>query len=187
MLVNEEFKQEIKRTFLESFRDVMISGGNANWKIKDKISLDQVNEDGFFLLTMSSQLFRVFILLHFSKTPEMEQYVCNTLKLNANNIDEEKFYDYLGELGNSFLGYVKRDIGRAVPSLGMSTPNLLSKDCLKYINVLQADFEAHAIAELDDQPLIYASVYLVADDELNIQISKTKIEDEVDSGELEMF
>jgi len=187
MLVNEEFKNEIKRTFKASYEEAICAGSDGtDWHIKDKSNLNDIEESEFFVLTMSSQLFRIFILMHFSKQASTEQYVCDILKINPSNMDEEKFYDYLGEVGNSFLGSVKRDIGRFIPSLGMSTPNRLNKDCLKYMKSLNTDFEAHAVAEYQDQPLFYASVYLVADDELNIEITRNQIE-EVDSGELEMF
>jgi len=187
MLVNEEFKNEIKRTFRSSYEEAIIAGSDGSgWHIKEKSSLKDIDESEFFVLTMSSQLFRIFILMHFSKQGPTEQYVCDVLKINPSNLDDEKFYDYLGEVGNSFLGSVKRDIGRYVPSLGMSTPNRLNKNCLKYMDALNTNFEAHAVAEYQDQPLFYASVYLVADDDLNIEITRNQIE-EVDSGELEMF
>ena len=187
MLVNEEFKNEIKRTFKASYEDSLCAGSDSSsWKIKEKSSLDDIDESEFYVLTMSSQLFRIFILLHFTKQESTEQFVSNILKISQSNLDDDKFYDYLGEVGNAFLGAVKRDLGRAVPSLGMSTPNRLNKDCLKYMKSLNTDFEAHAVAEYQEQPLFYASVYLVADDELNIEITRNQIE-EVDSGELEMF
>jgi len=188
MRVNEEFKNEVKRTFRSSYEDALVAGSDpSRWHIREKSTLDGIDEDEFFVLTMSSQLFRIFILLHFSIKPETEQFVCDVMKINTNNMDKDKFYDYLGEVGNAFLGSVKRDIGKAVPSLGMSTPNRLNKECLKYMKSLNTNFEAHAVAEYDDQPLFYSSVYLVADEELNIEINKNLIIDEVDSGELEMF
>ena len=70
----------------------------------------------------------------------------------------------------------------------MSTPNRLSRDCLKYFDALKIDFENHSVAHYDDEPLFYASVYLSADDEINYTInSASASEDEVDSGELEFF
>ena len=142
MLVNEEFKNEIKRTFRSSYEEAIIAGSDGSgWHIKEKSSLKDIDESEFFVLTMSSQLFRIFILMHFSKQGPTEQYVCDVLKINPSNLDDEKFYDYLGEVGNSFLGSVKRDIGRYVPSLGMSTPNRLNKNCLKtnYNWILEVD------------------------------------------------
>lgn len=188
MLVNDEFKNEIKRTFKASFEDSITAGSDASrWYIKERTNLDNLEEDEFYVLTMSSQLFRVIVLFHFTRKEETESLVSDILKINLSNLDDDKFYDYLGEVGNAFLGSMKRDIGKSVPSLGMSTPNRLNKDCLKYMQSLNTNFESHAVAEYDDQPLFQASVYLVADEELNIHVDRHSAEEETDSGELEMF
>ena len=188
MFVNDDFKNEIKRTFKASFEDALVTGSApSRWLIKERSNLDNLNEDEFYVLTMSSQLFRIFVLFHFSKKSETESFVSDVLKVNLSNLDDDKFYDYLGEVGNAFLGAIKRDIGKAVPSLGMSTPNRLNKECLKYMKSLNTNLESHAVAEYDEHALFYASVYLVADEELDIHINKNAFEEETDSGELEMF
>ena len=188
MLVNDEFKNEIKRIFNSSFEDAFVSGSdNTDWLFKEKTSLDKLNTQEFYILTMSSQVFRIFIFLHFTKNADTEKYVSNALNLTSGKLDDDKFYDYLGEVGNAFLGSIKRDIGKYVPSLGMSTPNKLSIDCLKYMKNLKSNFETHSSASLNDKALFHASVYLVADEELKIHIDRFAHEEEVDSGELELF
>jgi len=189
MLVNEEFKQEIRRSFKSCYEESLTSGSApSRWSIKEKAHLDEMNESEFFVLTMSSQLFRVFILIHFTKSPQTEAFVADVLKINSSSVDDDKFYDYLGEVGNAFCGSIKRDVGKIVPSLGMSTPNKLNKDCLKYIDQLNTDFEFHAVAEYDESPLFYASIYLSADEELNFNVkSSQSTNDDIDSGELEFF
>ena len=189
MLVNEEFKQEIKRSFKSCYEESLATGSDSSrWSFKEKQALNELNESEFFVLTMSSQLFRVFILMHFTKSPQTEAFVADVLNINSSSVDDEKFYDYLGEVGNAFCGSIKRDVGKIVPSLGMSTPNRLNRDCLKYIDLLHTDFESHAVAEYDDNPLFYASIYLSADEELNFNVNTSKTDsDDIDSGELEFF
>jgi hypothetical protein len=188
MLVNEEFKQEIRRSFKSCYEESFTSGSDpSRWSIKEKQQLNDIDESEFFVLTMSSQLFRVFVLLHFTKSAQSEAFVADVLKINSNSVDDEKFYDYLGEVGNAFCGSIKRDVSKIVPSLGMSTPNRLNKDCLKYIDQLHTDFNFHAVAEYDDSPLFYASIYLSADEELNFNVNTNQSSDDIDSGELEFF
>ena len=188
MFVNEEFKQEIRRSFKNCYEESLVAGSDTSrWSIKEKQQHNDLNEAEFFVLTVSSQLFRVFVLMHFTKSPQTEAFVSDVLKINSNNLDNDKFYDYLGEVGNAFLGSIKRDIGKYVPSLGMSTPNKLSIDCLKYMKNLKSNFETHSSASLNDKALFHASVYLVADEELKIHIDRFAHEEEVDSGELELF
>jgi len=188
MRVNEEFKQEIKRVFKSGFEESFSAGfDEGRWNFKDKSSLKGLDEEEFFVLTMSSQLFRIIILMHFTRSDISRNCIAEVLNVNASNLDDEKFYDYLGEVGNSFLGAIKRDIGRTVPSLGMSTPNRLNKGCLKYMTNFDTDFESHAVSEFDNNEIFYSSIYLIADEELNISLNKAHAEEELDSGELEFF
>tara|TARA_R110002073_G_scaffold53838_1_gene138662 strand:- start:124418 stop:125047 length:630 start_codon:yes stop_codon:yes gene_type:complete len=188
MLVNDEFKNEIKKAFHSSFEEAFVAGSDTSrWQFKEKSTLENLDTKEFYVLTMSSQLFRIFIFLHFSKNDDTEKFVSSVLNLTSAKLDEDKFYDYLGEVGNAFLGSIKRDLGKHIPSLGMSTPNRLSIDCLKYMKNLNSNFESHAISTFDDKVLFYSSVYLVADEELNIHIDRHSLENEVDSGELELF
>ena len=188
-MVSEDFKREIKRLFEKGLEEALTTGSDASrWKFREKSGLGDIKENECFILTVSSQLFRVFVLLHFTKGPRTEALAAEALKVGANAIDSDKFYDYLGEVGNAFCGTIKRELTKTVPSLGMSTPNRLSRDCLKYFDALKIDYETHSVANYDDEPLFYASVYLSADDEINYTINHTSAnEDEVDSGELEFF
>ncbi len=188
MLVNEEFKKEIKQIFTTSFHNALVNGADdSRWHFRERSNNENIKTNEFYILTMSSQLFRIFIFLHFTKNADTEKYVNSILNLTSGKLDDEKFYDYLGEVGNAFLGSIKRDIGKYVPSLGMSTPNRLGYDCLKYMKNLNVNFDAHASASFDDKTIFYASVYLVADEDLNIPIDRTHHEDEADAGELEFF
>lgn len=186
---NEEFKREVRRTLATGFDEAIASGSNAaQWIITDTSSDDATKLDEFFVLTISSQLFRVFLLLHFSITPKLEALVAEHLKITATSIDQDKLYDYLGEFGNAICGSMKRELNRTVPSLGMSTPNRLNRDCMRYIQSLDIATETHMSARHDGDLMFCASVYLVADDELNFNVKAHATgDDEVDFGELELF
>lgn len=189
-MVNEDFKREIQNSFISSFEEAVVPASDASqWTLKEKSANHAVDEAEFFVLTISSQLFRIFVLMHFTKSEKTEQYVSDLMKLGANSaLNDDTFYDCLGEIGNAFCGSMKRDISKIVPSLGMSTPNRLSRDCFKYMSALKINFETHYVAEHNDQPLFYASAYLVADEKLDYTGKvRDDNEEELDSGELEFF
>lgn len=50
-----------------------------------------------FMLTISSQLFRIVLVMHFTRTSEFEQLVIDALKLNTATLDQDKFYDFLAK------------------------------------------------------------------------------------------
>ena len=100
----------------------------------------------------------------------------------------QKFFDFVGEVGNSICGAIKRELTRTVPSMGMSTPNRLSRDCLKYVKTRSIDYQSHRDVILDDQRLFAVSLYLFADHDLNYEVKDVVgSEDDVASGELEFF
>lgn len=188
-MINEDFKREIHQLFTQGFRESLEPGIDAeSLLIKEQQRLETEHGKEFFLLTVSSQLFRIFLVLHFTKDTLSESFVAQALNIGGNAITDENYYDYLGEVGNAFCGSIKRNLNRTVPHLGMSTPNRLTKDCLPYLSSFKIDDEVHAVAEYQGQTLFYASAYLSADDELNYEVKSQVVdEDEPDSGELEFF
>ena len=188
-MVNEEFKREVNNLFNKGLKEALEPGIEADdLFIKEHQRLETEHGEEFFLLTVSSQLFRLFVILHFTRNEVSEGFVAKALNVGSNAITEENFYDYLGEVGNAFCGSIKRNLNKTVPHLGMSTPNRLGKDCLPYLSTFKIDDEMHAIAEFQGQTLFHASAYLSADEELHYQVQAQAVEeDEPDSGELELF
>jgi len=185
--VNEDFKRELRQLFLNGLEEAL-SADSAGWGVREKNGDQQLDHEEFFLLTISSQLFRVIVVLHFTKNTNLEHYVMDSLKIANKVLEDYKFYDYLGEVGNAFCGAIKRELGKTVPTLGMSTPNRLGRDCLKFVRNQQHEFEAHAQATLHDSDLMFASIFLCADQNLNFDVKRLiSTEDEVGSGELEFF
>jgi hypothetical protein len=186
---NEEFKREVQRILMVGFRETVTIGSDADrWEITDTSSDEATKLEEFFVLTISSQLFRIFVLLHFTVCDKLGKMVAEQLKTGTNEIDRARLYDYLGELGNGICGAIKRDLGRTVHSMGMSTPNRLNRDCMKYIQSLDISTETHVMARHDGDLMFCCSAYLVADEELNYKVnSRSSGSEEVDYGELEFF
>lgn len=186
--VNDALRQEVIKLFTEGFRESMMPGVNPDdVLVKEQSKLHKEDHEEFFLLTVSSQLFRLFVIIHFSKDRQSESFVSEVLGIPQNNLTEAAFYDYMGELGNAFCGYLKRELNKSVPHLGMSTPNRLGRDCIRYMTSLNSDLEHHAVAEYKGEPLFHASTYLVADQVLDYDIKQSFEEQETESGDLEFF
>jgi hypothetical protein len=188
-MVNEEFKHELSQLFKQSLGEALPTGANGeSWSISELSDNNEINLPEFFVLTISSQLFRVLIFLHFVKNTISEQYVADALGVNAASLEADKFYDFLGEIGNGFCGTIKRELCHTVPSLGMSTPNRLDRACLQYMTNLNVEFESHVKTEMENGPTFYSSLYLCADNDLNFQVARrASAEPETDSGDLEFF
>jgi hypothetical protein len=187
---NNDFHNEVKRLFFKGMDDAFyVNSDSCSTQIKEINSLDQFEENEVFLLTISALDFRVFVLIHFSNAEPCRRLIADSLNANDGKMDDARFYDYLGELGNTLCGALKRDINNFVPSLGMSTPNRLNHDCLNYINTQKPEQKFHALVnDQNDETLCAASIYICTDQELQFDYSQNKRLEEVDdTGELELF
>lgn len=149
---------------------------------------NDINEEEFIMLTVSSYTFKIFALLHFTDNEETRQYVAEALKTSAENLERNKFYDYLSELGNTFCGAFKRELGKYFPHTGMSTPNILESGCLSHMQDIDFEYETHYEIKIKGLTSFYGSMYVAAYSELDFHVPiNSRLDDKVDTGALEMF
>jgi hypothetical protein len=184
-----DFNREVKRlTDIgngEAFTHAIASQAVS---IKEQSSFDYKKYKECFFLTISSTVFRVVTIVHLTNDAESKAFVAEAINANVTATDDEKFYDYMGELGNTLCGSVKRNLNKFVPSLGMSTPNRLKSECLKFIQSQAPVYNYHCVVTCGSKELFATSVYVFADQELDYDINAVlaNVEEE-ESGELEMF
>lgn len=149
---------------------------------------NNIDEEEFIMLTLSSYSFKIFTLLHFSNNKESRQYVAQALKIAYENLEENKFYDYLSEVGNTFCGAFKRELGKYFPHTGMSTPNRLEKGCLSHMKDIGFEYETHYELKFKGLTSFYGSMYVVAYSELDFHVPiNSRLDDNIETGALEMF
>lgn len=151
---------------------------------KENITQQNIDSENAIVLTISSHLFRIFFVMYFDFNPTFLRYLTVSLGDNVKS-DDEKVQDFLYEVGNIYCGTMKRDLQIAVPSLGMSTPNLLKASAIDHVKSLKLDQQSHLELKYQGQGLMFASYFLSAYGELDVApIEQTT---EVDAGELEFF
>jgi hypothetical protein len=186
-MINPDFERMLKDSFVSGFdlsvRDCLPS---EQWEIKDLRENKGLGSKEAVVITISSHLFRVIYFLYFTNDEKCQAFIADGLNIKNENLPDTRVYDYLCEVGNSFFGSVKRTLGNTVTSLGMSTPNILDSSSFKYVDELSIDSKGFAVAEMNGEPLLYASYHLSASGELNFTVEQS-VEEEVDSGELEFF
>ena len=115
-------------------------------------------------------------------------YVSRALEVPLENLSEDTFYDYLGEMGNQFCGAFKRELGKVLPHLGMSTPNRLSNESLCHLKGLDCGHEVHVKVSTPDEITVYASLYVSTYGKDEFRLDDVPLEESpVETGELEMF
>jgi len=184
--------QDAKSGFNHMMIDCLDESCHARDMTKPVVSsfsgLKDIDEEEFFMLTVCSYTFKAFNFLHFTKNAETVKFVAAALDKPVESIDDAQFYDYLGEVGNTFSGAFKRELGKYIPHLGMSTPNKLSKLSLLSLDDSEYGYESHYVVKIDEQDLFYGSIYVEASEQLDFKVAvNSKLDDDLETGELEFF
>lgn len=184
-----DFNREVKRlTVLANDEAFTHTASNEAVLVEETASIESSNYKECIVLTISSQVFRLITIVHLNNDSSSKKFVSEAIKSTVASIDDEAFYDYMGELGNTLCGSIKRHLNKFVPSLGMSTPHRLNAECLKFIESQLPSYAQHSVVSSGEAELFATSVYLCADQELNYEIPIVRaLEQAEECGELEFF
>ena len=181
-------KAGLEKLFLRHLEEALHTEAHAQWTIENLDSHKEIRANEFIILTVSSYDLRSFVLLHFSKTPESMTYVSRAMDTPLANLTEDTFYDYLGEVGNQFCGAFKRELGKVLPHLGMSTPNRLAHESLCHLQSLPSGHDVHVKVSTPDDVVVYASLYVATYGKEEFRLDDVPLDEApMETGELEMF
>ncbi|NVO06744.1 MAG: hypothetical protein HXX19_12810, partial [Rhodoferax sp.] len=74
------------------------------------------------VLSVSSYVFRLTFMLHFSDDAATRQHFAMLARIAPQDFSTQAFMDGIRECGNVCCGNLNRDLVRAFPHIGMSTP-----------------------------------------------------------------
>jgi hypothetical protein len=137
------------------------------------------------LLTVSSYLFRATTMVFFTLDPALRQHLAALNRREPDSMGEDEHMDALGEVGNIFCGALNRDLVPHFRYLGMSTPNVLDRRCIDYIDQLGAGFVRHFEVVVNAQLTLHATVCVSAFADIDFRADTAVAEES--HGELEMF
>ena len=184
-MITERAKASFDRLLVSSLKSGMPVGG-ASVYVESVKELDRIKEKKIAILTVSSYLFRAMAILYFKPDAATRAYFNRTAEEGAPAPSDEEFYDRVSECGNVVVGALNRDLGAFFPHVGMSTPNIIDKDCMQYVELLGCTLTKHYKIVLAGELTLYATL-CVADYGLVDFHVDPAVEVEVDTGELEMF
>lgn len=152
------------------------------------VEVDDLAEKKMVVLTISSYLFRLMVMFHFTPDAATKGHFARLAGDGAAEMGaegEQAFMDALAECGNLCCGIFNRELGRFFPHLGMSTPNVIDTQCLHYLHKLRHAHVRHFAIDIDPSPRLHVSLCVSAYDRLDFAVSA---EEQADTtGELELF
>ncbi|MDP9046283.1 MAG: hypothetical protein M3O01_15890 [Pseudomonadota bacterium] len=184
-MITERAKASFDRLLASSLKSGMPVAG-ASVSVEPVATLDKIKEKKVVILTVSSYLFRAIAIIYFKPDAATRAYFNRNADEGAPALTDAEFYDRVAECGNVCCGSLNRELGAFFPHVGMSTPNIIDKDCMKYVDLLGCGVVNHYRVVLGGDLTLYASLcvadYGLVDFHVDPAVDMT-----VDSGELEMF
>jgi hypothetical protein len=148
-------------------------------------NLDHVEASTMVVLTVSSYLFRLIVMLHFSADQVTREHVARVNKIAPEDMSEQSFRDAIAECGNICCGILNRDLGPIFPHIGMSTPNLIDTRCAAYLDMLNCGHIQHFEVNIEQTPMFRVSLCVCDYADLDFVIDVNDAG--ADTGELELF
>jgi len=164
-----------------------LPAGDGPIAIEPVASLEKIKERKIVILTVSSYLFRVMAILYFKPDAATRALFNGGAGEGAPALTDQEFFDRVAECGNICCGTLNRDLGRFFPHVGMSTPNIIDTDCMRYVDLLGCGLLKHYKLRLAGDLTMYASLCVTDYGTVDFHVEQQLEEEDVSTGELEMF
>ncbi len=184
-MITERAKVSFDHLLVSSLKSSMPVGG-ASVAIEPIAALDKIKEKKIVILTVSSYLFRAIVIIYFKPDAATRAYFDRHATEDAPEMTEDEFFDRVAECGNVCCGTLNRGLGEHFPHVGMSTPNIVDRECMRYTDLLACGLEKHYMITLDGDLTLYASLCVAAYGKIDFYVDPV-IEEDLSVGELEMF
>jgi len=146
----------------------------------------EITEKKVVMLTVSSYIFRAITLVYFTLNAQTKRHFAAINRTDVETMGDADFLDVIGECGNIFCGALNRSLAHHYPHIGMSTPNVLDRDCVAYLGDLDASHTRHFRVTINDSFTMHASLCVCDFADMDFAADVAQAESE-SSGELELF
>ncbi|MES2822297.1 MAG: hypothetical protein V4732_01760 [Pseudomonadota bacterium] len=177
----------------QSFNEMLSSIGKQRELTIKAVDKQLIQPLGFktVICSIASSSFKLNMLLHFPLDNLAARNFIALIHIDPSKDVQAQYQDYISELTNSLCGSANRILGVCGFSTGMSTPVTLQiTNSTLHMNAIAPGSEAHIGCFLNDDPLVFASLYLFInqgfESSLLITVPEFGIATE-NSGELEFF
>lgn len=137
------------------------------------------------VLTVSSYLFRLVILIYFNLDTPTKEHIARSRNVDASDMDDQDFYDSIAEFGNICCGTLNRGLAPFFPHIGMSTPNIIDKNCSSFLGRLNCGYTKHFRVDINDA--VHFHIGLCVSDYADLDFTVIIEQDDSGTGELELF
>ncbi len=187
-MISNNAKAGFDQLFTSALKGAMVAVDGDRCDISQLDQQAGIKESQLVMLTSSSYVFRVFMLIYFQPNAQTREHFARRSRTTADELSDHVFMDAICETGNMCSGAFNRDLSRVFPHVGLSTPNVLDARCAENLATLKAGHVQHFQIDVNHTTLFHASLCVCEYADLDFTVDWLHtIDDEVSSGELELF
>ncbi len=129
-MINSDFEKVLSDSFFQAMEETQIFSEIKALEVIPILDEKEIEADYFSMLTVSAADFRVVYNLHYTLNQSIKDVIRGEAAEQLNK--EDLIYsDYISEYSNLFCGVFKRKLNTAFTLLGMSTPDVMKRNCMK--------------------------------------------------------
>jgi len=183
-MLSQSAKDGFDLLLTQSLKNSVVPSG-AEAQILTLSDITDIPEKKIVVLTVSSYLFRLMVMFYFTPDAETRAHFARLNNIDEAEMSEQSFMDAIGESGNLCCGILNRDLGNFFPHIGMSTPNVIDRNCAQYLQKLNSQHIQHFAVDRDGVPRFHVSLCVSAYADIDFAVSAEELGS--DTGELELF
>ena len=183
-MISPTARQTIDQMVFRAIRASPLLGIGVARSVEVRPDLTQLASEQAVVLTVSSYVFRLTFMIHFAQDDQTRAHFAAFNRVAASDLDDQQYLDAIRECGNVCCGNLNRDLVRFFPHVGMSTPNIIDRRCVAYLDKLGEGYVQHFVLLDAAGPPFAVTVCVNAFADLDFA---GDFADAEETGELEMF
>jgi len=183
-MISNNARKSIDKMVERAIQASPLVSADAPRQIEAGVDLARIATEKMVALTVSSYVFRVTFLIHFSGDEATRAHFAAVNRVAVQELDDQAFNDSIRECGNICCGNLNRDLVRVFPHVGMSTPNIIDRRCIDYLGKLGQGYVQHFGLLGNTGPALAVTVCVNEFEDLDFS---GDFEEAEATGELEMF
>jgi hypothetical protein len=185
-MLSQSAKDGFDMLLMQSLKSSLAPAGSAvEVDVLPPGQIGMIADSQIVVLTVSSYLFRLMVMFYFTPNDATRAHFARLNQIAVADMSEQTFMDAIAESGNLCCGILNRDLGNFFPHIGMSTPNVIDRQCAAYLQQLNCQHVQHFSIEQDQAPRFYASLCVSAYADIDFTVAADALGS--DTGELELF
>jgi CheY-specific phosphatase CheX len=184
-MISNRAQNSFDQMLMQGIQACLGSSASESCEISVLPNTAEVRESKVVVLTVASYLFRLLVLIYFSPDESTKAHFARINNIEPADFTDQAFQDAIRECGNICCGTLNRELARVYPHVAMSTPNIIERECVNYLESLHGGHLRHLRAIASDGKQWHFSVCVR--DYADIDFEWAVEEAATSAGEMEFF